>query len=248
VGREKQTIPDSDEAAARDTTRVTKKRPEWSMPSPDLGPGAVPHAPTARGRRTERALLEAARFIIARDGYATAKIADIAALAGTAMGSFYTYFAGKENLLVALAVDFKHDIGRRFAAIDTKRPGLEELMRELVACYWDAYVAHAPVLAGIQQAAATSHEVSETWRGLRADSRRQLTASIVFMQSRGHGLGIDPDAASSALCAMMDGFCRTWIVGGGEVDRETIERSVAVDTLAAIWYRTVAFRTEGEAR
>lgn len=246
MGRQKQT--ETDVTPARDETRVTKKRPEWSMPSPVLGPGAVPSAPTARGRRTERALLEAGRVIIARDGYAAAKIADIAALAGAAMGSFYTYFEGKEKLLVALAVDFKHELGRRFSSVETKRRALEDVMRDLVACYWDAYVAHAPVLAGIHQAAATSPEVAATWRGLRADSRRQLAASIEYMQARGQGLGVEPDAASSALCAMMDGFCRTWIVGGGEADRETIERDVAIETLTAIWYRTVAYRSEGEAR
>lgn len=240
--------PSAEPEAPRDTTRVTKRPTGFSMPAPDLGPGAEPSARTARGRRTERALLDAARVVIARDGYATAKIADIAALAGTAMGSFYTYFDGKEHLLVALAVDFKHDVGHRFAAIETKGRALLDVMRDAVSSYWDAYVAHAPVLAGIHQAAATSREVAETWRGLRADSRRQLTASIEFMQSRGQGLGIDPDAASSALCAMMDGFCRTWIVGGGEVDRDTIDREVAVETLTAIWYRTVAFRGEGDAR
>jgi AcrR family transcriptional regulator len=246
VVRTKQPNPAED--APRDTTRVTKKRPEWAVTAPEFGPGAEPHAPTARGRRTERALLDAGRVVIARDGYAAAKIADIASLAGAAMGSFYTYFGGKEHLLVALAVDFKHDVGRRFASIEVKNRVLPELMRDLVACYWDAYVANAPVLAGIHQAAATSREVADTWRGLRADSRRQLTESIEFMQARGHGLGVDADAASSALCAMMDGFCRTWIVGGGEVDRETIERDVAIDTLTAIWYRTVAFRAEGEIR
>jgi AcrR family transcriptional regulator len=249
VPREKPTIePEAEPAPATDTTRVTKKRPEWEAPTAVLGPGATPSAPTARGRRTERALLEAGRTIIARDGYGAAKIADIASLAGTAMGSFYTYFEGKEKLLVALAVDFQHDIRKRFAAVSTVRRGIEEIMRDLVACYWDAYVAHAPVLAGIHQAAAMSPEVAATWRSLRADSRRQLTASIELMQAHGQGMGIDPDATSSALCAMMDGFCRTWIVGGGESDRDTIDRQVAIETLAAIWYRTVAFRAEGEGR
>ena len=137
--------PNPAEEAPRDTTRVTKKRPEWAVTAPEFGPGAEPHAPTARGRRTERALLDAGRVVIARDGYAAAKIADIASLAGAAMGSFYTYFGGKEHLLVALAVDFKHDVGRRFASIEVKNRVLPELMRDLVACYWDAYVANGQV-------------------------------------------------------------------------------------------------------
>src|SRR6188472_3064973 len=51
---------------------------------------------TARGARTRAALVRGAREVFERDGLVDARIADIAAAAGVATGSFYSYFATKE--------------------------------------------------------------------------------------------------------------------------------------------------------
>ncbi len=65
---------------------------------------------TARGVRSREALLAAARRLFQRRGYANTKIADITREAGRASGSFYTYFANKEEVLEQMAEDFKAEV------------------------------------------------------------------------------------------------------------------------------------------
>lgn len=60
---------------------------------------------TARGARTRAALVRGAREVFERDGLVDARIADIAAAAGVATGSFYSYFATKEDALAAVLDD-----------------------------------------------------------------------------------------------------------------------------------------------
>src|SRR6201999_3841790 len=74
----------------------------------DLGHAAVSadKAPrTERGRRTVRKLLEAAAQEVGQRGFHEAAITGITARAGVALGTFYTYFEGKEELFRALVRD-----------------------------------------------------------------------------------------------------------------------------------------------
>lgn len=65
-----------------------------------------PKAPrTERGRRTLRKLLDAAAEEFGEKGFHEASISGITRRAGTALGSFYTYFESKEALFQALVRD-----------------------------------------------------------------------------------------------------------------------------------------------
>ena len=46
--------------------------------------------------------MAAARRVFERDGYFGARVADITAEAGVAHGSFYTYFASRQDVFVAV--------------------------------------------------------------------------------------------------------------------------------------------------
>ncbi|MBA2933876.1 TetR/AcrR family transcriptional regulator [Sphingomonas sp. CGMCC 1.13654] len=65
---------------------------------------------TARGRRTLRALLDAAADEFGEKGFHDAAIAKIAERAGTAIGSFYTYFDSKEAIFRALVQDMSRQV------------------------------------------------------------------------------------------------------------------------------------------
>jgi AcrR family transcriptional regulator len=60
---------------------------------------------TERGRRTQRALLDAAAAEFGERGFHDSSIVSITARAGIALGSFYTYFESKDALFRALVRD-----------------------------------------------------------------------------------------------------------------------------------------------
>jgi AcrR family transcriptional regulator len=60
-------------------------------------------------------ILKAARTILLRDGYTSAKMSDIAAEAGVAPGTLYLYFDSKESLAAALGEDCLNRLGSQFA-------------------------------------------------------------------------------------------------------------------------------------
>src|SRR5262249_12889860 len=64
---------------------------------------------TAKGLRTRDELLAAARRVFERDGYLDTRVADIAAAAKLAHGSFYTYFSSKQEVFLAIV----RDVGRQ---------------------------------------------------------------------------------------------------------------------------------------
>lgn len=75
--------------------------------------GLVPR--TERGRRTRRAILDAAAQEFGANGFHATGITDITRRAGVALGSFYTYFAAKEDVFRALVQDLSDQL-RTFVA------------------------------------------------------------------------------------------------------------------------------------
>src|SRR6516164_8950270 len=61
--------------------------------------------PRARGQQTLRRLLDAGGTVFADRGFHAARVDDIVKAARTSHGTFYLYFASKEDLLRALAVE-----------------------------------------------------------------------------------------------------------------------------------------------
>ena len=88
---------------------------------------------TERGRRTLRAILEAAAVEFGDKGFHDAGITHITQRAGVALGTFYTYFDSKEDVFRALVRDFSDQVregaGRALAGapdqIAAERRGLE---------------------------------------------------------------------------------------------------------------------------
>lgn len=72
------------------------------------GEGKAPR--TERGRRTMRAILDAAAIEFGDNGFHQASISDITRRAGVALGSFYTYFESKDAVFRALVRDMSDQV------------------------------------------------------------------------------------------------------------------------------------------
>jgi AcrR family transcriptional regulator len=202
---------------------------------------------TARGVRTRTALLEAARRLIQSKGYANTKIADITKEAGKALGSFYTYFANKEEVLEQFAEDFKAEINQRVTHLDLSDGDPYDVIRELCAVYWTSCKGHAPELAAIFQASMMDDRFADRWREIRSDARTQIAEGLRAVDLAGRVSHPEPEATASALGSMMDYFCYVWLIEGGEAGRSAISDRVAIETMARVVYRTMFAAAEPDA-
>ena len=92
---------------------------------------------TARGERTLRKILDAAREEFGERGFSDSSIVGITQRAGVALGTFYTYFDSKEALFNALvrhmSEQVRDSVGPALAgamdALDGERRALEAFLR-----------------------------------------------------------------------------------------------------------------------
>lgn len=77
-------------------------------PESPASPGKTPR--TARGRATLRRLLDAAAAEFGERGFHEASVSGITRRAGTALGSFYTYFDSKDDIFRALVNDMSGQV------------------------------------------------------------------------------------------------------------------------------------------
>src|SRR5881275_789523 len=92
---------------------------------------------TARGERTLRKILDAAREEFGGRGYSDSSIVGITQRAGVALGTFYTYFVSKEELFQALVRDMSAQVrdnvgpalGEATDRLDGERRALEAFLK-----------------------------------------------------------------------------------------------------------------------
>ncbi|MEX0584190.1 MAG: TetR/AcrR family transcriptional regulator [Natronospirillum sp.] len=85
---------------------------ETPVDAPPLGPRKPK---TARGKRTREKILKAAEECFGTLGYHQAGIGDITRYAGVALGSFYSYFSGKEDAMRELVREMGHNLRAHLA-------------------------------------------------------------------------------------------------------------------------------------
>ena len=96
--------------------------------------GAAKPPRTARGKRTMRKILNAARDEFGARGFSDSSIVGITQRAGVALGTFYTYFESKEALFKALVGDMSAQVRDSVGpTLEGATDGLEGEKRALAA-------------------------------------------------------------------------------------------------------------------
>ena len=211
-------------------------------------------APTGRVAQTRAALIAAARDVIEHDGYHAARIADIADQAGTATGSFYHHFSGKQAVFTAVLHEHLatlHDTagtgsggGRDTDDAEVRTPAqlrahAIQRVNAAVDRYLDDYPGHtALLLLRLDEAIGTHPELIE----LRLAVHRHFAAAIATSLRRWQAAGIadatlDADHAGDALAAMVGHATRVWRLFGSPYDRDVASRN-----LTTLWCNGVGLR------
>ncbi|KAA1422295.1 TetR/AcrR family transcriptional regulator [Mumia zhuanghuii] len=186
---------------------------------------------TPRGVRTRARLVSAARTVFERDGFVDARLADITSEAGTAAGSFYTYFASKDEIFTAVLEEVKEEMLHPQVREVT---GSDDPVAVITAgnrAYLESYARNAALMRLLEQVAAIDERFAEVrWQRGRAFTERNAR-SIRDLQQRGLAdPDIDADLAATALSMMVSRTAYNTYVLGEARDLDTL-----TDTLTRLW-------------
>jgi AcrR family transcriptional regulator len=109
-----------------------------------------------------RKLLDAGMRVFAERGFHAARVDDIVRRARTSHGTFYLYFANKEELLRALAVECAHEMDALAGGVNSIAPnaaGAAEL-RRFLADFFDTYRRYGPVIRAWMEGHVTDRGTS----------------------------------------------------------------------------------------
>lgn len=105
---------------------MVEQRGKDATATPPAGTGGAKTPRTERGRRTLRALLDAAAAEFGEKGFHDGSISGITSRAGVALGSFYTYFDSKDEVFRALVRDMSAQVRDHVAPhVRTATDGIE---------------------------------------------------------------------------------------------------------------------------
>jgi AcrR family transcriptional regulator len=159
----------------------------------------------AQGKRTMRKLFDAGMKVFAERGYHAARVDDIVRAARTSHGTFYLYFANKEDLLRSLAVDCAAEMNALADGLGPIGPdadGLAELRRFLEG-FLGTYRRYGPVIRAWMEGQVDDREVNR----LGVDAFTQVANALGRrIEDADPEHVLDGPAAVSALMAMLERF------------------------------------------
>jgi len=185
---------------------------------------------TARGARTRARLVQAARTVFERDGFLDARLADITDEAGTAAGSFYTYFDSKEEIFQAVLEEIEEEMLHPHVRALNEGDPVGAIAASNRA-YLESYQANAKLMRLLEQVATIDDDFREL-RKRRSDAfMRRNARAIQEMQAAGLAdPTLNPLLAAGALSGMVARAAYTnWVLGEGW------DADELADTLTQIW-------------
>jgi AcrR family transcriptional regulator len=213
---------------------------------------AVTGGTTGRGTRrtsgpTRERLVAAARESFAKLGFASTRVADIVALAGTSHGTFYTYFDDKRDVLLALTQEAASAIyGAAVAPLaDVKRQSPRDAIRARLTVVFRTYSDWWDVVRTWDHASAIHPEVDE----LRARIRASIVEQLCRLLARDRELRrvdrvLDLEITAIALTAMVEEFAGRWFALGRTLGTTEIDQLTAL--CAGALYASEAAGAQGQ--
>lgn len=196
----------------------------------------------SRAERTREALVEAATSVFREQAFHETKIADIAARAQVAHGSFYTHFVSKEEIFLEVVRSIVADGFHRTSI--RRQIGEGASPAEQIAATNRRYFAfirdNARILASIETLAPVSPAVREMrQQSVTAYTNRAASAIRKWQADAGVAATGDVGVVAHSLNAMVERVAHHLYVMGGD---EPAEADV-LDALTDIWLAAVGLRS-----
>jgi AcrR family transcriptional regulator len=161
---------------------------------------------TKKGRGSKEALLRAGRVVFGRDGFAAARVADIAAEAGMSNGAFYRYYVDKRAVLIELITQLLQQLYDESQARWSPQDPSESVT-VTTERYFRFYERNADLFAVLHETMQIDPEIE----AMQAANRRHFHERITRMIRRGVEKGLmrpdlDPDLGAALLGGMTEHY------------------------------------------
>ena len=144
---------------------------------------------TERGRRTKRAILDAAAAEFGEKGFHESSIVSITIRAGVALGSFYTYFESKEALFKALVRDMSGRVRDHVAPVlGAHAGGAIEAEGVALEAFLDFARQHKEIYRIIDEAEFVA---PEDWRAHYLNTAARILERLQAARAKGE-LAVEP--------------------------------------------------------
>jgi AcrR family transcriptional regulator len=183
----------------------------------------------AQGRRTMQRLLDAGLEVFSTRGYHATRVDDVVRAARTSHGTFYLYFANKEDLLRALAVDCAQrltELSEQIGPIERGESGFRAL-RSFLESFLDVYRRFGPVIRAWMEGQVGDSEVDRL--GVKAFTS---IGGELGKRMRDAGTVEHEEVAVTALMAMIERF--SYVIASRSVVGDD---EMMLDTLAHVVHR-----------
>jgi AcrR family transcriptional regulator len=181
----------------------------------------------ARGQRTRQRLLDAGVEVFATRGYHSARVDDIVKVAKTSHGTFYLYFANKEDLFRALAEEVATEMRTLADSLPpvTADAAGSKALRVWLGAFADVYEHYGPVIRAWTEAEIGASEFGR----MGTDVLTEFTRVLLDRVRQAAPVDLDPVVASIALVAMIE-RCNYYVLS----NQVQISREKMIDTLATV--------------
>jgi AcrR family transcriptional regulator len=168
----------------------------------------LPSPRSAKGKSTQRTLIDAARVILARDGYLEARVSDISAEAGLSYGAFYRYFSDKQQIMLHVIAEFLETSRTTIRApFDPEDPSAS--VRITTQRYLEYWAANAELWQAVLQATKVDAAIGEVHQ--RAYDGWCERIGRMLRLAADHGVGradLDTAVAGHLLGAMVEAYAQ----------------------------------------
>jgi AcrR family transcriptional regulator len=179
-----------------------------------------------------RKLLDAGVTVFAARGYHAARVDDIVKLARTSHGTFYLYFANKEELFRRLAADVAVEMTQLAEELPPLTPDVagRRALTTWLGRFADVYVRSGPVIRAWTEAEIGGSEFGQLGTDTLAEFARVLARRIRDAKPP----DIDPRVAALVLVAMIERLNYYSLT-----DQVTLDRDAMITTLASVTQRSL---------
>lgn len=182
----------------------------------------------ARSRQTVLAILEAAADLFATRGYDNVSTSDIAAHAGKPVGSVYTYFRDKQQVLLAVwDTLYRQEAEAALAELElTPGADLRSVIDKAVARLFERQTLYRRLSPTIAYVAASDAEVAAQVRELNHAVLDRIHTFLRTLNERGLANIPDPEAAALVIQVAAETLAGMGLPYTGQIDRERVQETL----------------------